>query len=192
MGVSEIDKTKNKSVFKIKKRDGRVVNFDESKIAQAIYKALIATGKPNFQLAEQLVNKVLKKMTLNSTSFDKSFIPSVEDVQDIVESILIEEGLSDTAKAYILYRHERRKIREDKIKILNKKNLDEIVKSSDINSLRVSSSRDLLRNEHHQFIQDPKQMFQRVAILVASTDLSHDPLLLHRAGGDDQNTTEAT
>jgi anaerobic ribonucleoside-triphosphate reductase len=43
MGVSEIDKTKNKSVFTIKKRDGRVVNFDESKIAQAIYKALIAT-----------------------------------------------------------------------------------------------------------------------------------------------------
>ena len=61
MGVSEIDKTKNKSVFKIKKRDSRVVNFDESKIAQAIYKALIATGKANFPLAEELVNKVLKK-----------------------------------------------------------------------------------------------------------------------------------
>ena len=67
MGLSEIDKTKNKSVFKIKKRDGRVVNFDESKISQAIYKALIATGKPNFQLAEELVNKVVKKMTINST-----------------------------------------------------------------------------------------------------------------------------
>ncbi|MDF2738030.1 MAG: nrdZ, partial [Nitrososphaeraceae archaeon] len=192
MGVSEIDKTKNKSVFKIKKRDGRVVNFDESKIAQAIYKALIATGKPNFQLAEQLVNKVLKKMTLNSTSFDKSFIPSVEDVQDIVESILIEEGLSDTAKAYILYRHERRKIREDKIKILNKKNLDEIDKDFDINSLRVLSSRYLLRNENNEIIEAPKQMFERVAILVAITDLLHDPLIFHLAGGYDQNTTEAT
>ena len=192
MGVSEIDKTKNKSVFKIKKRDGRVVNFDESKIAQAIYKALIATGKPNFQLAEGLVKKVLKKMTLNSTSFDKSFIPSVEDVQDIVESILIEEGLSDTAKAYILYRHERRKIREDKIKILNKKNLDEIDKDFDINSLRVLSSRYLLRNENNEIIEAPKQMFERVAILVAIPDLLHDPLIFHISGGYEQNIAEAT
>src|SRR5215204_4791831 len=192
MGVSEIDKTKNKSVFTIKKRDGRVVNFDESKIAQAIYKALIATGKPNFQLSEELVNKVLKKMTLNSTSFDKSFIPSVEDVQDIVESILIEEGLSDTAKAYILYRHERRKIREDKIKILNKKNLDEIDKDFDINSLRVLSSRYLLRNENNEIIESPKQMFERVAILVAIPDILHDPLIFDLAGGYDQNISEAT
>ena len=58
MGISEIDKTNNKSVFQIKKRDGRLVNFDESKIEQAIYKALIATGKPNFQLAKKLVQKV--------------------------------------------------------------------------------------------------------------------------------------
>ncbi|HEY6588786.1 MAG TPA: ATP cone domain-containing protein, partial [Nitrososphaeraceae archaeon] len=192
MGLSEIDKTKNKSVFKIKKRDGRVVNFDESKISQAIYKALIATGKPNFQLAEELVNKVVKKMTLNSTSFDKSFIPSVEDVQDIVESILIEDGLSDTAKAYILYRHERRKIREDKIKILNKKNLDEIDKDFDINSLRVLSSRYLLRNDSNEIIEAPKQMFERVAILVAISDLLHDPHIFHLPGGYDQNTTEAT
>jgi ribonucleoside-diphosphate reductase alpha chain len=192
MGVSEIDKTKNKSVFKIKKRDSRVVNFDESKIAQAIYKALIATGKANFPLAEELVNKVLKKMTLNSTSFDKSFIPSVEDVQDIVESILIEEGLSDTAKAYILYRHERRKIREDKIKILNKKNLDEIDKDFDINSLRVLSSRYLLRNENNEIIESPKQMFERVAILVAIPDILHDPLIFDLAGGYDQNISEAT
>src|SRR5918994_7460751 len=192
MGVSEIDKTKNKAVFKIKKRDSRVVNFDESKIAQAIYKALIATGKANFPLAEELVNKVLKKMTLNSTSFDKSFIPSVEDVQDIVESILIEEGLSDTAKAYILYRHERRKIREDKIKILNKKNLDEIDKDFDINSLRVLSSRYLLRNENNEIIESPKQMFERVAILVAIPDILHDPLIFDLAGGYDQNISEAT
>src|SRR5215218_1004950 len=192
MGISEIDKTKNKSEFKIKKRDGRLVNFDESKIEQAIYKALIATGKPNFQLAQKLVQKVLKKMTLNSTSFDKSVIPTVEDVQDIVESILIEDGLSDTAKAYILYRHERRKIREDKIKILNKKNLDEIDKDFDINSLRVLSSRYLLRNENNEIIESPKQMFERVAILVALTDVLHDPFIFDLSGRYDQNTAEAS
>lgn len=192
MGISEIDKTKNKAVFKIKKRDGRLVNFDESKIEQAIYKALIATGKPNFPLAKKLVQKVLKKMTLNSTSFDKSVILSVEDVQDIVESILIEDGLSDTAKAYILYRHERRKIREDKMKILNKKTLDEVDKDFDINSLRVLSSRYLLRNDINEIIESPKQMFERVAILVALSDVLHDQSLFHLGGGYNQNISEAT
>ena len=192
MGISEIDKTKNKSAFKIKKRDGRLVNFDESKIEQAIYKALIATGKPNFQLAQKLVQKVLKKMTLNSSSFDKSVVPSVEDVQDIVESILIEDGLSDTAKAYILYRHERRKIREDKMKILNKKNLDEVDKDFDLNSLRVLSSRYLLRNDTNEIVESPKQMFERVAILVALPDVLHDQTIFHLGGNYSQNISEAT
>ena len=192
MGISEIDKTKNKSAFKIKKRDGRLVNFDESKIEQAIYKALIATGKPNFHLAQKLVQKVLKKMTLNSTSFDKSVVPSVEDVQDIVESILIEDGLSDTAKAYILYRHERRKIREDKMKILNKKNLDEVDKDFDLNSLRVLSSRYLLRNDTNEIVESPKQMFERVAILVALSDVLHDQTIFHLGGNYNQNISEAT
>ncbi|HJT84285.1 MAG TPA: adenosylcobalamin-dependent ribonucleoside-diphosphate reductase [Nitrososphaeraceae archaeon] len=192
MGISEIDKTKNKAVFKIKKRDGRLVNFDESKIEQAIYKALIATGKPNFPLAKKLVQKVLKKMTLNSTSFDKSIILSVEDVQDIVESILIEDGLADTAKAYILYRHERRKIREDKMKILNKKTLDEVDKDFDINSLRVLSSRYLLRNDTNEIIESPKEMFERVSILVALSDILHDQSLFHLGGGYNQNISEAT
>src|SRR5918994_674873 len=192
MGISEIDKTSNKSVFQIKKRDGRLVNFDESKIEQAIYKALIATGKPNFQLAKKLVQKVLKKMTLNSTSFDKSVIPSVEDVQDIVESVLIEDGLSDTAKAYILYRHEIRKIREDKMKILNKKNLDEVDKDFDLNSLRVLSSRYLLRNDTNEIVESPKQMYERVAILVALSDVIHDQTIFNLAGGYNQNISEAT
>ncbi|MDR4510590.1 MAG: adenosylcobalamin-dependent ribonucleoside-diphosphate reductase [Nitrososphaeraceae archaeon] len=189
MGVTEIDKSRNKSIFQIKKRDGRVVNFDESKISHAIYKALIATGKPDFQLAETLTQKVLEKITRNS--FDKLLIPSVEDVQDIVESILIEDGLADTAKSYILYRHERRKIREDKIKILNKKDLDEVDKSFDINSLRVLSSRYLLRDDNNDIIEGPKEMFERVAILVSISDILHDPFLFTLAGGYNQNVQEA-
>lgn len=189
MGVTEINKSKNKSIFQIKKRDGRIVIFDESKISHAIYKALVATGKPDFQLAEKLSQKVLEKITRNS--FDKLLIPSVEDVQDIVESILIEDGLADTAKSYILYRHERRKLREDKVKILNKKDLDEIDKSFDINSLRVLSSRYLLRDDNNEIIEGPKEMFERVAILVSISDIIHDPLIFNLAGGYDQNIQEA-
>src|SRR5687768_6838050 len=83
----------------IRKRDGRIVNFEQSKIANAIYKALVATGKPDYPLAERLSARVVQKMTQG----DKAIVPSVEDVQDMVESILIEESLSETTKAYILY-----------------------------------------------------------------------------------------
>ena len=192
LGVSEINKSNNKSILNIKKRDGRVVLFDESKISHAIYKALIATGKADYKLSEILSDKVLEKIIQHRGVVDKSFTPSVEDVQDIVESILIEEGLSDTAKAYILYRHERRKIRDDKIKILNKMDLDEVDKEFDINSLRVLSSRYLLRNDDNEIIEGPKQMFERVATLVGISDLIHDPIIFNLAGGYNQNVKEAT
>src|SRR5690242_21385183 len=94
-------------------------------------------------------------------------VPSVEDVQDMVESILIEEGLSETAKAYILYRHERRKIRDEKMKILNKRDLDEVDKAFDLNSLRVLAARYLLRDNNNEIVEGPKSMFERVAILVS-------------------------
>src|SRR6185295_15847469 len=134
-GVTEFNPNSNSEalIAKIRKRDGRIVNFESSKISNAIYKALVATGKPDYPLAERLATKVVQKMVQQS---EKTGVPSVEDVQDMVESILIEESLSETAKAYILYRHERRKVRDEKMKILNKKDLDEVDKAFDINSLR--------------------------------------------------------
>ena len=89
-------------------------------------------GKHDYLLAERRRKKVVQKLVQQN----EKTIPSVEDVQDMVESILIEEGLSETAKAYILYRHERRKLRDEKMKILNKKDLDGVDKAFDINSLK--------------------------------------------------------
>src|SRR5919199_1535400 len=163
-GVTEFNNnSKERLTTKIRKRDGRIVNFERSKIANAIYKALIATSKPDYPLAERLAAKVVQKMVQQS----EKTIPSVEDVQDMVESILIEEGLSETAKAYILYRHERRKLRDEKMKILNKKDLDEVDKAFDINSLRVLAARYLLRDSNNEIIEGTKQMFERVATLIA-------------------------
>src|SRR5918994_4226878 len=182
--TTEFNNPKENLITHIRKRDGRVVDFGKSKISNAIYKALVATGKPDYRLTETLTNKVIRKMVQHGySSTEITAIPSVEDVQDIVESILIEEGLSDTAKSYILYRHERRKIRDEKMKILNKKDLDEVDKAFDVNSLRVLSSRYLLRNENNEIIESPKQMFERVAILVAIPDILHDPLIFDLAGG---------
>src|SRR5438093_10266469 len=176
-GVTEFNPNSNSDgalIAKIRKRDGRIVNFESSKISNAIYKALAATGKPDYPLAERLAAKIVQKMVQQS---EKTGAPSVEDVQDMVESILIEEGLSETAKAYILYRHERRKVRDEKMKILNKKDLDEVDKAFDINSLRVLAARYLLRDSNNEIIEGPKQMFERVATLVAVADVLHDSRL---------------
>ena len=115
-GVTGVNDQKENLIIRIRKRDGREVNFEPLKISDAIYKALVATGKPDFSLSEKLATKVVQKMIHHG--YGSTEIPSVEDVQDMVESILIEEGLSETAKAYILYRHERRKLRDEKMKVL--------------------------------------------------------------------------
>ncbi len=97
------------SFKQIKKRNGQIVEFDQTKITEAILKALTVTGQGDGKKAQRLSNKVLKLM---GRRFRKDEIPSVEQVQDIVEEILILEGYTETAKAYILYREQRRRIRE--------------------------------------------------------------------------------
>src|ERR687897_320844 len=175
--ITEIENSSNttkKPIAQIKKRDKGLVNFNNSKISNAIYKALMAAGKADYKLAEKLSEKVVQKMDQQFSTLDTNRVPSVEDVQDMVESILIEEGLSDTAKAYILYRHERRKVRDEKKKILNKKDLDEVDKALDVNSLRVLASRYLLRDSNNEIVEDPGSLFERVAILVTIPDMLHD------------------
>ncbi|MEM4715310.1 MAG: ribonucleotide reductase N-terminal alpha domain-containing protein, partial [Candidatus Nitrosocaldus sp.] len=160
------------AIGKIRKRDGSIVEFQTSKITNAIYKALLATKRPDYSLAERLAEKVVQRLI--KQGFDVSNIPGVEDVQDIVETVLIDEGLADTAKAYILYRHERRRIREEKMKILERSRLDEVDKALSTNSLRVLASRYLLRDENGKIVESPKQMFERVAILIAIPDMLRD------------------
>ncbi|MDX1533682.1 MAG: ribonucleotide reductase N-terminal alpha domain-containing protein, partial [Nitrosopumilaceae archaeon] len=117
--------------------------------------------------------------------------PSVEDIQDMVESTLIENGHSEIAKAYILYRHERRKVRDEKMKVLNTQILDPVAKSFDLNCLRVLASRYLLRNNKNEIIESPSQMFERVAILIGIGDLLYDNAIFSKDGNSKQNTEEA-
>ena len=96
-------------IKKIKKRDGRLVNFEQQKIIQAIFKALTATGQGDGRKSKKLSEKVIQIL---NRRFKKDEVPQVEQIQDIVEEVLILEGLVETAKAYILYREQRRRIRE--------------------------------------------------------------------------------
>jgi anaerobic ribonucleoside-triphosphate reductase len=100
--------TDNK-ITKVKKRDGQIVDFEETRITDAIFKAITATGQGDGKRSRRLSDKVIR---LLNRRFKKEEIPQVEQIQDIVEEVLIMEGLVDTARAYILYREQRRRIRE--------------------------------------------------------------------------------
>jgi ribonucleoside-triphosphate reductase len=96
-------------ITKVQKRDGRIVDFDFERIINAIFKAVTATGQGDEAKAKKIADDVLK---IFKRRFKNDGIPSVEQIQDIIEEVLIMEGLVDTAKSYILYREQRRRIRE--------------------------------------------------------------------------------
>jgi ribonucleoside-triphosphate reductase len=99
-----------KSKFeKIQKRDGHLADFEASKITSAVHKALTATGQGDGKIAKRVTKKVID---LLNKRFRKDEIPKVEEAQDIVEEVLILENLVETARSYILYREQRRRIRE--------------------------------------------------------------------------------
>jgi len=93
----------------IKKRDGRQVPFNLEKISNAIGKALRASGNSDDGLAIELAVKAAEQIENESTA---SKIPSVEEIQDIVEKVLVDADLAKAAKAYILYRADRTRARE--------------------------------------------------------------------------------
>ena len=92
----------------IKKRDGRVAEFAVEKIADAIFKAAQVLGGNDYNMAQSLA----RQAELYLTEVEHITTPTVEEVQDAVEKVLIENGHARTAKEYILYRAERTRIRE--------------------------------------------------------------------------------
>ncbi|MFP4005284.1 MAG: ribonucleoside triphosphate reductase [Candidatus Hadarchaeia archaeon] len=107
-------KSEQNEIKKVEKRDGRIVNFDQSKITEAIWSAAQSVGGRNKRLAERLSDKVVDYLEEN---LNKK-IPHVEDIQDAVEKVLIEEGHAKTAKAYILYRKQHEDMRKIKTTFL--------------------------------------------------------------------------
>ncbi len=97
----------------ITKRDGRKVPFNVEKIVNAIFKAAKAVGGTDYEEATRVAEEVCK---LCETKYGDT--PTVEQVQDLVEKVLIERGHAQTAKAYILYRYERTRSREMKTNLM--------------------------------------------------------------------------
>ncbi len=116
-------------MYQVIKRDGKVSGFDIIKIADAIKKAFEACEK---QYNDNIIDFLALKVTANFEPKISNNLIAVEDVQDSVESVLVQAGYADVAKAYILYRKQREKIRNMKSTILDYKELvDSYVKVTD-------------------------------------------------------------
>ena len=101
-------------ITKIRKRDGREVPFNVEKIANAIFKAAQSVGGNNYEESLELAYQVCTYLEEQY----KNEVPTVEQVQDAVEKVLVESGHAKTAKKYILYRSERTKVREMNTKLM--------------------------------------------------------------------------
>ncbi|MBQ7638330.1 MAG: ribonucleoside triphosphate reductase, partial [Clostridia bacterium] len=116
-------------MYQVLKRDGKISEFDINKIAAAIAKAFDAQNK---QYNQSVIDFIALRVTSDFESKIKDGVISVEDIQDSVEHVLGEAGYADVAKAYILYRKNREKIRNMRSTILDYKEIvDNYVKVND-------------------------------------------------------------
>ena len=101
-------------ISKIRKRDGRIVDFDISKISEAILNAAKVLGGNNKEMSDKLASEVHDRLIAQFGSTP----PPVESIQDVVEAVLIDNGHARTAKEYILYRAERTKNRDMNMRLM--------------------------------------------------------------------------
>ncbi|RLI94084.1 MAG: ribonucleotide-diphosphate reductase subunit alpha [Candidatus Altiarchaeales archaeon] len=152
-------------IKKVRKRDGRIVKFDKNRIFNAILGAMREVSYGDEDVARKISERVIEKLEYEFR--DK--IPDVENIQDTVENILMEEGLNEVARAYIIYRHKHAEIRESKQIIGVKDDL-----KLNINAIKVLESRYLMKDINGKVIETPSQMFRRVARVIAKADFLYD------------------
>ncbi|ADD08969.1 ribonucleoside-diphosphate reductase, adenosylcobalamin-dependent [Aciduliprofundum boonei T469] len=159
-------------VMKVIKRDGRIVDFSEDKIFQAIMKAMNSIGGYGEEDAQRVTRKVVEK--IKESRVERI---TVEKIQDIVEETLMLEGYINVAKSYILYREERRKIRQAK-KVIG---VQDDLKLT-VNAIKVLEARYLLKDENGNVIETPRQMFERTARYLALVDIFYEDDIYDKEG----------
>lgn len=152
------------AIKKIQKRDGRIADFDQEKITEAIWKAAQNVGGKNRKLAEKISKQVTSLLEVFFK--DESKIPNVEQIQDLVEKILMEDGHAKTAKAFILYREKHAEIRQQKSEILGSSKTTKF----SVNALKVLTERYLLKDDNGRVKETPEELFERVAKNIAQAE----------------------
>ena len=110
------------TIPEIRKRTGQIVSFDVTKINRAVEKAFYAvTNDPHQREAELIARTVVDRLTGRADAMGENYVPSVEEVQDIVEQAIMQQGFFDVAKAYIVYRYEHQKARTEEQKVVQEK-----------------------------------------------------------------------
>jgi len=153
----------------VKKRDGRVVAFDASKIRDAIRRAsleVLLDQKSADDVAAQATQVVVDHLAQRYARG----VPRIETIQDIVETVLMSEGHSRIAKAYILYRESRSQIRLAKAAFGSSDDL-----KLSVNAIEVLKRRYLLRDETRRIVETPSELFRRVAHHVAQAEANYGP-----------------
>jgi len=164
MPAADWKETMKDSFRLILKRDGSLVPFEEGKIARAISRAFRAAGEENGEKARELAREVVQ-VALRTIA---PRTPTVEQIQDIVERVLIDRGYGQVAKAYILYRHKRAELRNAK-KALGV--MDELKLS--LNAVRVLERRYLRKDTDGHVCETPLGMFRRVARTIAAVEANY-------------------
>ena len=141
------------------KRDGRVEPFNAEKITAAIVKAMQATGAPDGAFARASTERVIEQLGER---------PTVEEIQDVVERVLVEAGRTDLAKAYILYRQRRADLRRAKHLL----GVADDLKLS-VNASQVLERRYLQRDARGHVVETPREMLVRVARAIAAPDANY-------------------
>ena len=160
-GIKKIEK-----ITHIIKRDGTKVRFRREKIVNAIFKAATAVGGSDKKIAEKVADVVISRLENKISDND---IPTVEQIQDIVEDTLLDLGHKTTAKAYMLYRQKRTELRRLKSTLFG---IYDDLKLS-INALTVLEKRYLTKDEDGHVIETPRGMFRRVAKNIAQADKNY-------------------
>ncbi len=115
---STYERIEAEEIIKVKKRDGNVVDFDPEKITKAVFAAARSVGGNDIEEAKKISSKVVEEA---NKKFSNT-VPTVEDIQDVVEKILIEDGHAKTAKSFIIYREKHKNIRETESTFVNVQN----------------------------------------------------------------------
>ncbi len=166
--------------FHVKKRDGSIAEFEVEKIADAIFKAAQSVGGKDKKTSKELAQKVEEVVRQRFTEG----MPHVEDIQDITEEVLIRSAHAKTAKAYILYRHERTSDREKRSLILGEEKAAKIKELNfSHNALKILEQRYLRKSADGTLNETPEDMLRRVSQSLAEVDRQY--------GGSDQEVQQS-
>lgn len=149
-------------MMRVQKRTGEVIAFDQSRITNAIRKALDFMKVQN---SDEIARRLSDRVTAIIKQRYKAAILNVEEIQDLIERVLMKEGYAEVAKVYIIYRERHKELREAKSALGVK---DEYKLS--LNAVQVLERRYLLKDEQGRVIETPREMFRRVAKAIASVE----------------------